>query len=240
MEGAKLPASSSWHPSPAIGRRAHSLHARFVAGLVGVREKLLGPQVLISARWLLADPQQTIRRQLVKNMNQQSVDDVTHLLLEWRSGDSSALDRLMPLVYDELRRLARRCLRGERAGHTMQTTTLVHEAYLRLIDADRVPWQDRAHFFAIAARLMRRVLVDEARKRQFQKRGGNLTRIVLDEAMIISPERDADLLALDEALERLARFAPRKCRVVELRFFAGLSIGEAAEALDISTDIVKR
>ena len=122
----------------------------------------------------------------------------------------------------------------------MQTTTLVHEAYLRLIDASRVPWQDRAHFFAIAAQLMRRVLVDEARKRQFQKRGGNFTRILLDEAMIVSPERDAELLALDQALDKLARFAPRKCQVVELRFFAGLSIREAAEALDISTDIVKR
>jgi RNA polymerase sigma factor (TIGR02999 family) len=116
----------------------------------------------------------------------------------------------------------------------------VHEAYLRLIDASRVPWQDRAHFFAIAAQLMRRVLVDEARKRQFQKRGGNFTRILLDEAMIVTPERDAELLALDEALDKLARFAPRKCRVVELRFFAGLSIREAAEAMDVSTDIVKR
>jgi RNA polymerase sigma factor (TIGR02999 family) len=173
-------------------------------------------------------------------MNSQIADDVTHLLLEWGSGDSAALDRLMPLVYDELRRQARRCLRGERAGHTMQTTTLVHEAYLRLIDAGRVPWQDRAHFFAIAGRLMRRVLVDEARKRQFQKRGGNFTRILLEDAMVVSPERDADLMALDEALGRLARFAPRKCRVVELRFFAGLSISEAAEALDVSTDIVKR
>jgi RNA polymerase sigma factor (TIGR02999 family) len=122
----------------------------------------------------------------------------------------------------------------------MQTTALVHEAYLRLIDADRVPWQDRGHFFAIAGQLMRRVLVDEARKRHFQKRGGDFTRILLDEAMVVSPERDADLLALDEALDRLARFAPRKSRVVELRFFAGLSITEAGDALGISTDIVKR
>lgn len=167
-------------------------------------------------------------------------DDVTHLLLEWRNGDEAALGRLMPLVYDELRRLARRCLRGERPGHTMQTTALVHEAYLRLIDANQVPWHDRGHFFAIAGQLMRRVLVDEARRRQFQKRGGNFTRILLDEVMILSPERDAELLALDEALERLGRFAPRKCRVVELRFFAGLSIKEAADALDLSTDIVKR
>src|SRR2546422_10527527 len=152
-------------------------------------------------------------------MSTQASKDGTLLLLEWRDGDESALDRLMPLVYDELRRLARQCLRRERVGHTMQTTTLMHEAYLRLIEASRVPWQDRAHFFAIAAQLMRRVLVDEARKRHFQKRGGEFKRISLDEAMLISPERDAELMALDEALDRLAKFAPRKGRVVELRFF---------------------
>ena len=166
--------------------------------------------------------------------------DVTELLLKWKDGDASALDRLMPLVYDELRRLARRCLRRERAGHTMQTTTLVHEAYLRLIDANRIPWEDRAHFFAIAAQLMRRVLVDEARKRHFKKRGGEFTRISLDEAMTVSRERERELMALDEALDRLATFAARKCRVVELRFFAGMSIEETAAALNISTDIVKR
>lgn len=173
-------------------------------------------------------------------MNVQAPEDVTQLLLEWRDGDASALDQLMPLVYDELRRLARRCLRGERAGHTMQTTTLVHEAYLRLIDARRVAWHDRAHFFAIAAQLMRRVLVDEARRRHFQKRGGKLTRISLCEEMLVSPERAAELVALDEALDRLAAFAPRKSRVIELRFFGGLSIQQTAAALNVSTDIVKR
>ncbi len=170
----------------------------------------------------------------------QPSEDVTQLLLKWRDGDASALDRLMPLVYDELRRLARQCLRRERAEHTMQTTTLVHEAYLRLIDAQRVPWHDRAHFFAIAAQLMRRVLVDEARKRHFRKRGGEFTRISLDEAMVVTRERDVELIAVDEALDRLAHFAPRKCSVVELRFFGGLSIDETAVALNISTDIVKR
>jgi RNA polymerase sigma factor (TIGR02999 family) len=173
-------------------------------------------------------------------MNVQAPEDVTQLLLEWRDGDASALEQLMPLVYDELRRLARRCLRRERAGHTMQTTTLVHEAYLRLVDARRVAWHDRAHFFAIAAQLMRRVLVDEARRRHFQKRGGKLTRISLAEAMLVSPERDTELVALDEALDRLAAFAPRKSRVVELRFFGGLSIEQTAAALNVSTDIVKR
>src|SRR5713226_8155143 len=131
--------------------------------------------------------------------NNQPAEDVTQLLLKWRDGDASALDQLMPLVYDELRRLARQCLRRERAGHTMQTTALVHEAYLRLIDASRVPWHDRAHFFAIAAQLMRRVLVDEARKRHVQKRGGEFTRISLEESMMVSPGRDAELMALDEA-----------------------------------------
>ncbi|HXG91878.1 MAG TPA: sigma-70 family RNA polymerase sigma factor [Blastocatellia bacterium] len=173
-------------------------------------------------------------------MNQQPTEDVTQLLLKWRNGDESALDRVMPMVYGELRRLARRCLRGERAGHTIQTTTLVHEAYLRLVDASRIPWHDRQHFFAIAAQIMRRVLVDEARKRRFQKRGGQLIRVSLEEAPVFSSERDAELVALDEALDRLARFAPRKCRVVELRFFGGLSIEETAAALNVSTDIVKR
>ncbi|HJQ22914.1 MAG TPA: sigma-70 family RNA polymerase sigma factor [Blastocatellia bacterium] len=173
-------------------------------------------------------------------MSRQIPQEVTALLLKWRAGDRSALDQLMPLVYDELRRAARHCLRRERAGHTMQTTTLVHEAYLRLVDASRVPWNDRAHFFAIAAQLMRRVLIDEARKRHFQKRGGTLARIPLADSLIAAPERDVELMALDEALDRLARFAPRKSRVVELRFFGGLSIEQTAAVLDVSTDIVKR
>lgn len=173
-------------------------------------------------------------------MNPESSHDVTQLLRQWTQGDEAAFDQLVPLVYQELRRIARLCLRRERAGHTMQTTTLVHEAYLRLIDAGRVRWQDRAHFFAIAAQLMRRVLVDDARNREFKKRGGEFTRISLDEAMVLAPERDAEIIALDEALERLTHFAPRKCQVVELRFFGGLSIEETAEALKISTDTVKR
>ncbi len=136
--------------------------------------------------------------------------------------------------------MARQYLRRERAGHTMQTTTLVHEAYLRLIDAGQVRWQDRAHFYAIAARLMRRVLVDDARKRSFQKRGPERVRISLDQAMVVEPERDLEVIALDEALQRLTHFAPRKGQVVELRFFGGLSIEETAAALEISTDTVKR
>jgi RNA polymerase sigma-70 factor, ECF subfamily len=170
----------------------------------------------------------------------QVMGDITRLLLQWREGDESALGLLMPLVYEELRRLARQCVRRERAGHTLQTTALVNEAYLRLVDSSRVEWHDRAHFFAIAAQLMRRVLVDEARKRQQQKRGGEFTRVALDEALLPAHQPEFDLLALDEALERLAQFAPRKCRVVELRFFGGLSINETGVVLGVSADIVKR
>lgn len=167
-------------------------------------------------------------------------EGITQLLLEWRGGDESALERLMPIVYQELRRLARRCLQGERAGHTLQTTGLVNEAYLRLVRSSRVQWRDRAHFFAVAAQLMRRALVDEARRRRYQKRGGSRTRVALDDATLILPERDVDLIALDEALRGLTEFAPRKGRVVELRFFGGLTIEETAVVLGISTDIVKR
>lgn len=146
----------------------------------------------------------------------------------------------MPIVYEELHRLARQCMRRERAGHTLQTTALVNEAYLRLANSSRVQWQDRAHFFAIAAQLMRRVLVDEARKRLNQKRGGEFTRVEIDAVQIKTQPRAFDLLALDQALDRLSQFAERKCKVVELRFFGGLSIEETALVLGVSVDIVKR
>jgi RNA polymerase sigma factor (TIGR02999 family) len=166
--------------------------------------------------------------------------NITELLLKWTQGDNSALTELIPLVYRELRRLARQNLRREHGGHTIQTTTLVHEAYLRLIDAGRVQWHDRAHFFAIAAQLMRRVLVDEARRRHSQKRGGNAPRLSLDKAVVASGNRDLELLELDRALDRLTEFAPRMRQVVELRFFGGLNIEETAAALHISPDTVKR
>src|SRR2546425_5523848 len=209
--------------------------------MVGVSRKTFSALTAPGSRASLPRaPKRTRYSKIGTPMSLRAPQDVTQLFLTWREGDASALDQLMPLVYDELRRLARQCLRRERVGHTMQTTTLMHEAYLQLIEASRVPWHDRAHFFAIAAQLMRRVLVDEARKRHFQKRGGEVTRLSLEESMMVSPGRDAELMALDEALDRLARFAPRKCRVVELRFFGGLSIEETAAALRISTDIVKR
>ncbi len=165
---------------------------------------------------------------------------VTRLLLAWREGDPAALQRLVPLVYAELHRLAHRQMRGEPKGHTLQTTALLNELYLRLVDSNRVRWQNRAHFFALAAQLMRRVVVDEARARRSLKRGGAAVHVVLDEAPIACPPRGVDLLALDEALTRLAKVDGRKCRVVELRYFAGLSVQETAEALDVSPETVIR
>ena len=165
---------------------------------------------------------------------------ITHLLLAWGQGDHTALEALMPLVYDELRKVAARHLRGQRQGHTLQTTALVNEAYLRLIDASQVQWQNRAHFFAVAAHLMRRILVDFARTRNYQKRGGGAQPVSLDEAMIVAPERGADLLALDEALTRLQALNSRQAQVVELRYFGGLSEEETSEALKISVRTVRR
>lgn len=169
----------------------------------------------------------------------QSPGDVTQLLLKWRNGDKAALEELMRLVNYELRRLARACLRRERAEHTMQTGALVNEAYLRLVKADQVDWRDRAHFFAVAAEVMRRVLVEEARKRNRLKRAGTRTRVELDQALTVAVEREIELLALDEALDWLSQFAPRKRRVVELRFFGGLSVEETAAVLGVSIDTVK-
>lgn len=168
-----------------------------------------------------------------------ATEQVTQLLVAWSGGDESALDRLIPLVNDELRRLAHRYISGERAGHTLQTTALVNEAYLRLVDSSRVRWQNRAHFFAVSAQLMRRILVDYARARRSQKRGGGL-QVSLDQALPIAPEREPDLMALDDALSALAEMDHRKGRVVELRFFGGLSVEETAEVLEVSPDTVMR
>jgi RNA polymerase sigma factor (TIGR02999 family) len=166
--------------------------------------------------------------------------EVTALLLAWNEGDSRALERLTPLVYGELRRLARHYMRRERVGHSLQTTGLIHEAYLRLIDASQVQWQNRAHFFAVSARLMRRILVDAARERGYQKRGGGAHQVELDEAMAIGDQCEEELLALDEALNALAEIDARKAQVIELRFFGGLSVEETAEALHVSTETIKR
>ena len=168
------------------------------------------------------------------------VHQVTGLLVAWGAGDESAFEKLVPLVHAELRRLAHREMARERAGHTLQTTALVNEAYLRLIDVSQVRWQDRAHFFAMSARLMRRILVDHARSRDAKKRGGAAFHASLDEALTVSSERGSDLVALDDALKALAAVDSRKCEVVELRYFGGLSVEESAEALRVSPDTIMR
>ena len=165
---------------------------------------------------------------------------VTELLRAWSDGDDEALERLMPLVEAELRRLARAYMGRERRGHTLQTTALMNEAFLKLTDARRVRWQDRAHFLGISARLMRRVLVDHARHRGYQKRGGGVQWVTLDEALAKSPDPALDVVALDRALEALAKVDVRKSRTIELRFFGGLSVEETAEVLKVSPDTVKR
>ena len=164
----------------------------------------------------------------------------TALLLAWNRGEPDALDALLPLVYEELRRLAAGYMKRERSGHTLQATALVNEAYLRLIEVRQVQWQNRAHFFAMAARLMRRILVDAARSRGHQKRGGGAPMLSLDEALVVPTEPGKDLVALDEALTALAAVDSRKSQVVEMRFFGGLDIDETAEALHVSRDTVKR
>jgi RNA polymerase sigma-70 factor, ECF subfamily len=164
---------------------------------------------------------------------------VTGLLLAWRGGNEAALEQLVPLVHEELHRIARGCMRGERAGHSLQATALVNEAYLRLIGAQQVDWQNRVHFLAVSARLMRRILVDFARSKKYQKRGGGAQAVTLDEALVVV-EPGKDLVALDDALEALAAMDERKAKVVEMRFFGGLTVEETASALDVSPDTVMR
>jgi RNA polymerase sigma-70 factor (ECF subfamily) len=166
--------------------------------------------------------------------------DITLLLTELQTGNRAAESKLVPLVYDELRRVARRYMRGERADHTLQPTALVHEAYLRLIGQRNAQWQNRAHFFGVAAQLMRRILVDHARAHQAVKRGGSEAKLSLDETLAFTEAKGADLLAVDEALTRLTERDPRQSRIVELRFFGGLTEDEAAEVLGVSTRTVKR
>jgi RNA polymerase sigma-70 factor (ECF subfamily) len=166
--------------------------------------------------------------------------DVTRLLRAWSDGDEEALHKLTPLVYEELHSAARRYMAGERPGHTLQTTALIHETYLRLVDVRQVKWQNRAHFLAICAQLMRRILIDFARARGSQKRRGAAPHVDLDEAPLVASEADFDLVALDDALNRLARVDERQSKVVELRFFGGLSVKETAEVLKISPDTVMR
>ena len=173
-----------------------------------------------------------------------NADDLTGLLVEWGQGDKAALDRLTPLVYDEIRRIAHRYVQREREGQTLQTTALVNEAYLRLAGSANIAWQNRAHFYAVTAQVMRRILIDHARRRQYVKHGGESERVpfevAISEVGLMSQPRAAELLALDEALDELARLDPRKSRVVELRYFGGLSLEETAKVLEVSLMTVRR
>jgi RNA polymerase sigma factor (TIGR02999 family) len=173
-------------------------------------------------------------------MTEATRKSITELLVAWSDGDRAALDELVPLVQSELRRIGRNYMRGERKGHTLQTTALINEAYVRLVDQKHVRWQNRAHFLAIASELMRRILVDYARRRLYQKRGAGALQVTLGEAETIPVERTPDLVALDEALTSLARIDERRSRVVELKFFGGLSIEETAEVLKVSPTTVER
>ncbi len=173
-------------------------------------------------------------------MTDRSKPDITQLLLAWRAGEQGALDDLMPLVLNELRRIARNFMRRQSPDHTLQTTALVNEAFLRLVDSNRVNWQDRNHFFAMSARLMRRILVDFARKKNSLKRGGDKVLVTLDDRAEIAIEKQTDLVALDEALSRLAAMSPRQSQIVELRYFAGLTEEQIAETLEISARTVRR
>jgi RNA polymerase sigma factor (TIGR02999 family) len=169
-----------------------------------------------------------------------SSSQVTELLLQWSQGNPAARETLIPLVYDELRRLARQCLASQRPDHTLQSTALVHEAYVRLVNHSSVHWENRVHFFAVAAQLMRRILVDHARKRLAAKRGGNRLTLTLDDAIALPKKRELDLVALDDALNELAELDQRQSHIVELRFFGGLSIEDASHQLGISPATVKR
>jgi RNA polymerase sigma factor (TIGR02999 family) len=173
-------------------------------------------------------------------MTQPATHEVTQLLIEWSNGDKAALDKLMPLIHEELRQLARHYMSRERVGHTLQTTALVNEAYLRLVNRKDAQWQNRRHFFAIAATLMRNILVDHARSYAYAKRGAGAQKTELNEAMIASKERAREVVALDDVLKQLAVFDPQQSRIVELRFFGGLTIEETAEVLDLSPATIKR
>jgi RNA polymerase sigma-70 factor, ECF subfamily len=173
-------------------------------------------------------------------MTRPAPEEVSQLLQDWSNGDQEALDKVMPVVYQELHRMAHHYMRKERAGQTLQTTALVNEAYLRLADYKKMRWQSRAHFFAVAAQVMRRILVEQARCKKFAKRGGGAQQVSLDETAIVSAGRSAEVIAVDEALTDLESWDPRKGRIVELRFFGGLSIEETAEVLKVSPTTVQR
>lgn len=187
-----------------------------------------------------SDRSTSIPQGIEPRMTTLSKPNVTELLQEWQQGDREALDRLTPLVYDELRRIAHRYVQRERSGGTLETTALVNEAYLRLVGGQKIDWQNRAHFFAITAQVMRHILIDHARQRQYIKRGGEAQQVSLDEASMMTETRAAELVRLDEALDELSKLDSRKSRVVELRYFGGFSLEETADVLEISMMTVRR
>lgn len=190
--------------------------------------------------YALRDSRSNLQNPRDESMGISSPHDVTELLQDWRNGDKAALEKLTPLVYDELRRLANRYLRSERKDHTLQGTALVHEAYMKMVGYTDLEWQSRAHFFGVAARIMRQILIDHARKHKADRRGGGKQNLNLEEAVIFSAERASDLVALDDALESLAAVDPLKGRIIELRYFGGLSIEEISEVEAVSISTVKR
>ena len=173
-------------------------------------------------------------------MSSAPATEVTGLLRAWSGGDPNALERIVMLVYPELRKIAHRCLKGERPGHTLQATELVSEAYLRFVDIQRMEWHDRAHFFAVGARIMRRILVDHARSKGYSKRGGGARRVDLNEALVVSGDMDPTLIRMDDALTQLATFDPRKAQIVEMRYFGGLNASDIASVLGVSPQTVNR
>ena len=214
------------------------LRMLIVRGVARVKGFLAAGQVMDGQ--ILSRPSQAIAKWYTPRPMASSSHEVSRLLAAWGAGDEAARQQLMPLVYDELRRLAHLYMNRERHGHTLQTSALVHEAFLKLVDQKDTRWQNRAHFFAIAAQMMRRILVDYARSRRYKKRGGDAPRVEFEEALIVSHERAAEVIALDDALKGLAEFDKRKSQIVELRFFAGLSIDETAVVLNVSPATVMR
>jgi RNA polymerase sigma factor (TIGR02999 family) len=194
----------------------------------------MGPRTITAGSTI-----QLLRQAQDGDVGRAAKDQVCELLRVWSAGDTSALERLTPIVYDELHRLARRYMRGERPGHSLQTTALVNEAYMRLVGYEHMQWQDRAHFFAVSAQVMRRILVEHARRHNV-KRGGDVPHVSLDEAALVGGNRAADLVALDDAMHTLAQLDPRKAQVVDMRFFGGLSVDETADVLKVSAATVMR
>jgi RNA polymerase sigma-70 factor, ECF subfamily len=237
-EAAHCPLSSMHSDNTKLGRVTRSIARLIREGFQFPRRDVvdLGP----TNSYALRNSRQGFQNSRGENMSTASPHEVTRLLQDWRNGDKAALERLTPLVYDELRRLANHYLRGERKDHTLQGTALVHEAYMKMVGYTDLEWQSRAHFFGVAARIMRQILIDHARKHRTDKRGSGKPDLPIEEAAIFSAERADSLVALDDALESLAAIDPLKSRIIELRYFGGLGIEEIGEVESLSASTVRR